>query len=173
MTPHCSFLHCYPQKFKPVPVKPDGRFLHCLVHDKRTRTQKVDSGSEYTCLPPHSPGADHETQPSCHRVLCRTQDPHKLKLLRNAWGSRGQCFPRMCLHICKKCEINGLLSLEGHFSSFFILFKYTWFTVCIYRYRYKYTSFPLYAIKIIEYSSLCYTVGPCWLSILHIEVCLC
>ena len=25
----------------------------------------------------------------------------------------------------------------------------------------------------IEYSSLCFTVGPCWLSILYIVVCLC
>ena len=25
----------------------------------------------------------------------------------------------------------------------------------------------------IEYSSLCYTVGPCWLSLLNIVVCIC
>ena len=33
--------------------------------------------------------------------------------------------------------------------------------------------FPLRLLKDIEQSSLCYTVGPCWLSILNIAVCMC
>ena len=33
--------------------------------------------------------------------------------------------------------------------------------------------FPYRLLQSIEYSSLCYTVGPCWLSILHILVCIC
>ena len=34
--------------------------------------------------------------------------------------------------------------------------------------------FPHYSLlQDIEYSSLCYTVGPCWLSVLYILVCIC
>ena len=33
--------------------------------------------------------------------------------------------------------------------------------------------FPYRLLQNIEYSSLCYTVGPCWLSILYIVVCIC
>ena len=33
--------------------------------------------------------------------------------------------------------------------------------------------FPLRLLQNIELSSLCYTVGPCWLSILGIAVCTC
>ena len=33
-------------------------------------------------------------------------------------------------------------------------------------------TFPLYELsQNIEWGSLCYTIGPCWLSILHIVVC--
>ena len=33
--------------------------------------------------------------------------------------------------------------------------------------------FPYRLLQNIEYSSLCYSVGPCWLSILYIAVCIC
>ena len=33
--------------------------------------------------------------------------------------------------------------------------------------------FPFRLLQIIEQSSLCYTVRPCWLSILNIAVCIC
>ena len=33
--------------------------------------------------------------------------------------------------------------------------------------------FPFRLLQSIEQSSLCYTVGPCWLSILNIAVCTC
>ena len=33
--------------------------------------------------------------------------------------------------------------------------------------------FPFRLLHNIEWSSLCYTVGPCWLSILNIAVCRC
>ena len=33
--------------------------------------------------------------------------------------------------------------------------------------------FPFRLLQNIEQSSLCYTVGPCWLSILYIVVCIC
>ena len=62
----------------------------------------------------------------------------------------------------------GPFSLFLNFIQVFLIYS-----VYIYRYRYKYTSFPPYAMKIIEYRSLCYTVGLCWLSILYIQVCLC
>ena len=32
---------------------------------------------------------------------------------------------------------------------------------------------PYWLLQNIEYSSLCYTVGPCWLSILYIVLCIC
>ena len=34
-------------------------------------------------------------------------------------------------------------------------------------------SFPIRLLQNIEQSSLCYTAGPCWLSILNISVCTC
>ena len=49
---------------------------------------------------------------------------------------------------------------------------------CVYIYIYIYThtfsySFPLwFIIQYFEYSSMCYTVGPCCLSILYIIVCI-
>ena len=43
----------------------------------------------------------------------------------------------------------------------------------IYIYIYTFSdSFPLWVITNIEYSSLCYIVGPFWLSILYIVVCI-
>ena len=33
--------------------------------------------------------------------------------------------------------------------------------------------FPIRLLEDIDYSSLCYTVGPCWLSILYLVVCIC
>ena len=33
--------------------------------------------------------------------------------------------------------------------------------------------FPFRLLQNIEQSSLCYTVGPCWLSVLNIVVCIC
>ena len=33
--------------------------------------------------------------------------------------------------------------------------------------------FPIKLLKNIEQSSLCYTVGPCWLSVLNTAVCTC
>ena len=48
-----------------------------------------------------------------------------------------------------------------------------------YMYTYVYTSilfqilFHYRILQNIEYSSLCYIVGPCWLSISYIVVCIC
>ena len=33
--------------------------------------------------------------------------------------------------------------------------------------------FPYRLLWVIEYSSLCYVVGPCWLSILYVVMCIC
>ena len=44
----------------------------------------------------------------------------------------------------------------------------------IYVYTYSFSIiFPYRLLQNIEYSSLCYTVDPCWLSILYIVVCIC
>ena len=43
----------------------------------------------------------------------------------------------------------------------------------MYAYTYIYSFSDLFPYKLlqnIEYSSLCYTVGPCWLSLLHMKV---
>ena len=49
--------------------------------------------------------------------------------------------------------------------------------VCIYIYIYIYIYFqilfPYRLLQKMEYCFLCYTVGPCWLSILYIVVCIC
>ena len=33
--------------------------------------------------------------------------------------------------------------------------------------------FPYRLLQNIKYSSMCYTVGPCWLPILYVVVCIC
>ena len=72
----------------------------------------------------------------------------------------------------------------------YILLKYSWFTMLcwfllyskviqLYINKYKYIYILFYILfhyglsQDIEYSSLCYTVGPCCLSFLYIIVCLC
>ena len=45
--------------------------------------------------------------------------------------------------------------------------------VCVYIYIPFQILFPISLLQNIDYSSLCYTVGPCWLSILYIVVCIC
>ena len=42
---------------------------------------------------------------------------------------------------------------------------------CVYIYSYSILS-PYRLLQNVEYSSLCYTVDPCWLSILYTIVCL-
>ena len=55
---------------------------------------------------------------------------------------------------------------------------YVYMYVYIYIYIYIYICilfqilFPYRLLQNIEYSLLCYTVGPCWLSILYIVVCI-
>ena len=41
----------------------------------------------------------------------------------------------------------------------------------IYFFFFLFRFFSIIVLKDIDYSSLCYTVGPCWLSILYIIVC--
>ena len=33
--------------------------------------------------------------------------------------------------------------------------------------------FPYQLLQNTEYGSICYTVGPCWLSILYVVICVC
>ena len=53
--------------------------------------------------------------------------------------------------------------------------SFKWFS-CTYMYKYIYSSFYILfhyrLLQNIEYRSLCYTVSPCWLSILYIVVCI-
>ena len=59
----------------------------------------------------------------------------------------------------------------------YILLLFSKVTLSIYTHIYEYTFFfILFSILVyhrIEYSSLCYIVGPCYLSILYIPVCIC
>ena len=43
--------------------------------------------------------------------------------------------------------------------------------MCVYKYTYIYLSIYILFYIHIEYSSLYYRVGPCWLSILYMQVC--
>ena len=48
--------------------------------------------------------------------------------------------------------------------------------MCIYIHIYTYILFQIPFVMLLqntEYSSLCYTVGPCFLAILYIVVCIC
>ena len=45
--------------------------------------------------------------------------------------------------------------------------------IYIYTYMYIYILFPYGLLQNIEHCCLCYTVGPCWLSILYIVVSIC
>ena len=70
-----------------------------------------------------------------------------------------------------------------NFLNFFLL-KDSWFTICVnfcctakwlsytYIYILFYILFHHGLFQDIEYSSLCYTVGPCCFSILHLIVCI-
>ena len=57
------------------------------------------------------------------------------------------------------------------------IYIYIYIYVCVYIYIYIYIPFqilfPYRLLQNIEHSSLCYTVGPCWLSIFYIVVCIC
>ena len=74
---------------------------------------------------------------------------------------------------------------KNYFNLFLnILLKYSWFTMLIssvqqnmwfsYTYMYSFSHSFFYGLsQDIEYSSLCYIVGPCCLSILYITACIC
>ena len=63
------------------------------------------------------------------------------------------------------------------------IYIHTHIYVCVYIYIYIYTHththtlyqilFPYRLLQNTEYSSLCCTVGPCWLSSLYVVVCIC
>ena len=44
--------------------------------------------------------------------------------------------------------------------------------IYIYIYFFFYIFFHYRLFQDIEYSSMCYTIGPCWLSVLYIIVCI-
>ena len=86
------------------------------------------------------------------------------------------------------CHVTWHIQLVGEMLKYFFqifkkIIEISWFTVLaqvyskviqlhIYIYKYRH-SFCLHRLlHAIEYSSLCYTVGPCWLSILYIVVCI-
>ena len=60
--------------------------------------------------------------------------------------------------------INNVVMVSGNWKGF----SYT------YTYIHSFSSsFPLRLLQNIKQSSLCYTVGPCWLSVVNIAVCTC
>ena len=74
-------------------------------------------------------------------------------------------------------------NIKGNFLNF-VLLKYSWFTMsyfcCIAKcFSYTYTHIPFHMLfhyglsQDTERISVCYTVGPCCLSVLHIVVCIC
>ena len=81
-------------------------------------------------------------------------------------------------------EISFLSEFLKNFFSFFnwslvdiqccVSFRCTakWFSYNIYMYIFQ-ILFPYRLLQNIDYSSLCSRVGPCWLSILYIVVCMC
>ena len=91
--------------------------------------------------------------------------------------SRGPSWPRDWTSVsCISCFGRRILY---HYATWEASFRCTakWFQVYIYIYIYIYhisilfqLLFPYRLLQNIKYSSLCYTVGPCWLSVLHIAV---
>ena len=54
------------------------------------------------------------------------------------------------------------------------IYTYIWICICTHIHIYKHTKkivFPYRSLQDIEYSSLCYTVGPCWFS--YVWYCVC
>ena len=86
-----------------------------------------------------------------------------------------------------------LFILKIYLFTYFLIEVYSWFSfvmyVCFFVYVYMYVFyfcvwknmkkyffqilFPYRLLQNIEYSSLCYTVGPRWLSVFYIVVCIC
>ena len=64
--------------------------------------------------------------------------------------------------IYKVVLVSGVQQSDSHI--------YIYSHMCIYFFQ---IIFPYRLLQNIEYGSLCYTVGPCWLSILYIVVCIC
>ena len=66
------------------------------------------------------------------------------------------------------------LSHWGRFYTHTHTHTHTYIDTHTYIYRYSFSeSFPYRLLQNIECNSLCFTVGPCWLSILNIVVCTC
>ena len=56
------------------------------------------------------------------------------------------------------------------YSSDSVIYPYLYLYLHLHLYILFQILFPYRLLQNIEYSSLCYTVGPCWLSILYIVV---
>ena len=82
----------------------------------------------------------------------------------NMWDGNIGAFEKSCMRVHL---INNVV--------FHVSFRYTtkWISytcTCIHSFQ---VLFPFRLLQSIEQNSLCYTVGPCWLSVLDIAVCKC
>ena len=87
--------------------------------------------------------------------------------------------------LCELCKGNFNMPISELIPLIILIFflNYSWFTMCFnfcctanwfrYIYIYIYIIFCYCLSQVIEYSSLCCIVGPCWLSILCLLVCIC
>ena len=125
------------------------------------------------------------------RLLCPWDFPGKNAgtgfhfLLQRIFLTQG-LNPHLLHLLHRQADSLPLHHLGSHFTSQslkFILLMYNWFTV-LFNFRcivliqlYTYTIFCILfyysLLQDIEYSSLCYTIGPHCLSILYIMVCIC
>ena len=76
----------------------------------------------------------------------------------------------LIIHFLKKIEVYLIYSVSGTQYSDSVIHY-----ICMYIHIYILFQiiFHYSLLQDIEYRSLCYTVGPCWLSILNIAVCTC
>jgi len=113
--------------------------------------------------------------------------------VKNIFYTGTQLTNALCVCVCIQVqrEFTGqriVLFIFFYFKYVFKIFVLYWIIVdlqCVsfkcttkwFSYTYIHVSIlfqilsPLKLLQNIEYSSLCYTVGPCWLSVLYIVVC--
>ena len=100
----------------------------------------------------------------------------------NMWRKAFDCVLRV-LHSNASPYLAFSSSLKIFKKIFYFVLEHSWSTLLCFRCTTKWfsytcicsfsNSFPFWLLHNTEHSSLCYTVGPCCLSILNIAVCTC
>ena len=101
-----------------------------------------------------------------------------VRLLATPWTTAYQAPPSM--GFSRQEHWSGVPSPSQDLNTYIYIYTYTytyiythiWICICTHIYKHmKEIVFPYRSLQDIEYSSLCYTVGPCWFS--YVGYCVC